>query len=145
MLCTSKMKKMKIQHFLSGLPQSYKDIIEFYETRTLEEAIRKAKYCYEQSKGKPDYHKTWKDKKNENSDQRKKGFKPSNFKNQQKQPSQDVSQPAKLMRENPRDPKEIREPIQCWTCGGPHTCKNCPHEECYVRPAYNIQEAETVG
>ena len=77
-------EKVNIQHFLSGLPQSYKDIIEFYEPRTLEEAIRKAKYCYEQSKGKPDYHKAWKDKKNGNFDQRKKGFKLSNFRNQQK-------------------------------------------------------------
>ena len=58
-------KKVKIQRFLSGLPQSYKDRIEFYKPRTLEEAIRKAKYCSEQRKGKPDYHKTWKDKKNE--------------------------------------------------------------------------------
>ena len=72
---------MKIQHFLSGLPQSYKDIIEFYEPITLEEAIRKAKYCYEKSKGKLDYHKTWKDKKNEKYYQRKKGFKPSSFRN----------------------------------------------------------------
>ena len=29
-------EKVKIQHFLSGLPQSYKDRIEFYEPRTLE-------------------------------------------------------------------------------------------------------------
>ena len=70
---------MKVQCFLSGLPQSYKDRIEFYEPKTLEEAIRKDKYCYEQSKVKPDYHKAWKDKKNEKFDQRKKGFKPSNF------------------------------------------------------------------
>ena len=75
-------EKVKVQHFLSGLPQSYKDRIEFYEPITLEEAIRKSKYCYEQSKGKLDYHKTWKEKKNEKSDQRKKGFKPSNFRNQ---------------------------------------------------------------
>ena len=46
-----------------------KDRIEFYEPRNLEEAIRKAKYCYEQSKGKPDYHKAWKDKKNGKFDQ----------------------------------------------------------------------------
>ena len=72
---------MKIQRFLSGLPQSYKDRIEFYEPKTLEEAIRKAQHCYEQSKGKPNYHKTWKDKKNEKLDQRKKGFKPSSFRN----------------------------------------------------------------
>ena len=43
-------EKVKVQHFLSGLPQSYKDRIEFYEPRTLEEAIRKAKYCYEKRK-----------------------------------------------------------------------------------------------
>ena len=35
-------EKVKVQHFLSGFPQSYKDIIEFYEPKTLEEAIRKA-------------------------------------------------------------------------------------------------------
>ena len=81
-------EKLKIQHFLSGLPQYYKDIIEFYEPRTMEEAIRKDKCCYDKIKGKIDYHKTWKDKKNEKSNQRKKGFKPSNFGNQPNQPSQ---------------------------------------------------------
>ena len=74
-------EKVKIQCFLSGLPQSYKDRIEFYEPRNLEEAIRKDSYFYEQSRGKPDYHKTWKDKKNEKSDQRRKCFKHSNFRN----------------------------------------------------------------
>ena len=34
-------EKVKIQRFLSGLPQSYKDRIEFYEPRTLEEAKKK--------------------------------------------------------------------------------------------------------
>ena len=61
-------EKVKIHPFLSGLPQYYKDRIDFYEPRPLEEAIRKAKYCYEQRKGKPDYHRTWKDKKNEKFD-----------------------------------------------------------------------------
>ena len=41
-----KYEKVKIQCFLSGLPQSYKDLVEFCEPRTLEEAIRKDKYCY---------------------------------------------------------------------------------------------------
>ena len=98
-------EKVKVQHFLSGLPQSYRDRIKFYEPRTLEEAIRKSKYCYEQSKGKPDYHKAWKDKKNEKFDPRKKGFKPSNFRNQQKQPSQAVSKPVGMTQENPKDPQ----------------------------------------
>ena len=42
--------KVKIQHFLSGLPHPYQDKIEFDEPITLEEAIRKAKYCYDQKK-----------------------------------------------------------------------------------------------
>ena len=45
--------KVKNQHFLSGIPQSYKYRIDFDEPITLEEAIRKAKYCYDQNKGKP--------------------------------------------------------------------------------------------
>ena len=45
-----KYDKVKIQRFLSGLPQPYKDRIEFDEPRTLEEAIRKAEYCYDQTK-----------------------------------------------------------------------------------------------
>ena len=114
---------MKVQHFLSGLPQSYKDRIEFYERRTLEEAIRNAKYCYEKSKGKPDYHKALKDKKNKKFDQRKKGFKPSNFRNQQNKPSQCASNLVGVIGENPKDPQQNRGPLQCWKCGGPHMHK----------------------
>ena len=84
-------EKVKVQCFLSGLPQSYKDIIEFYEPRTLEEAIRKNKYFYEQGKCKLYCHKAWKEKKNEKFDQIRKGLKPSRFRNQQKQPSQAAS------------------------------------------------------
>ena len=138
-------EKVKVQRFLSGLPQSYKDRIEFYEPRTLEEAIRKAKYCYEQSKGKLDYHKAWKDMKNENFGQRKKGFKPSSFRNQQKQPSQAASKPVGVTGENPKDSQQNRGPLQCWKCGGPHMCRNFPLENESARPAYKIQEAETMG
>ena len=110
-----------------------KDRIEFYETRTMEGIIRSTKYCYEQSRGKPDYQKTWKDKKNEKYDQRKKGFKPSNFRNQQKQPFQVEKQPTRVVGENPRDPQKIRGPLQCWRCGGPHMHKNYPLENGYLR------------
>ena len=71
--------KVKNQHFLSGIPQSYKDRIEFDEPRTLDETIRKAKYCYDQDKIKTYFHKAWKDKKNEKFYQRKKGFRPSHL------------------------------------------------------------------
>ena len=40
----------KIQIFLSCLPTSFKNIIEFDNPKTLEEVMRKADFCYEQSK-----------------------------------------------------------------------------------------------
>ena len=40
----------KIQRFLSCLPTSFKDRIEFDNPKTLEKAMRKAKFCYEQRK-----------------------------------------------------------------------------------------------
>ena len=43
-------EKVKIQCFLRGIPQSYRDRIEFDEYRTVEEAIRKDKYCYDHNK-----------------------------------------------------------------------------------------------
>ena len=113
-------EKVKIQRFLSGLPQAYKDRIEFYEPRTLEEAIRKANYIYEQRKSKPDYHKTWKEKKNVKFDQRKKGFKPSRFKNQQKQPSQAASNLVGVTSGKTKEPNPNKGPLKCWKCEGPH-------------------------
>ena len=103
-------EKVNIQHFHSGLPKSYKYRVEFDEPRTLEGAIRKVKYCYKQSKNKSGFQKTWNDKRSEKSNQRKKGYKPSNFRNQQKQPAQVEKQPTRVVWENPRDPQQNREP-----------------------------------
>ena len=62
-------------------------------------------YCYEQRKNKLDYQKTWKDKRSEKSDQRKKGYKTSNFRNQQKQPTQVEMQSDRVTTEKPKDPQ----------------------------------------
>ena len=43
-------EKPKIQLVLSCLPTRFKDRIEFDNLKTLEEAMRKANFCYEQSK-----------------------------------------------------------------------------------------------
>ena len=51
-------EKVKIQRFLSGLPSFYKENIQYDEPRTLTEAIRKAKYMYEQGKGKESLQKS---------------------------------------------------------------------------------------
>ena len=45
-----KEEKAKIKRFTSRLPIAFKDKIEFDEPRSLEEAIRKLKHCYEQLK-----------------------------------------------------------------------------------------------
>jgi len=42
----------KIQRFLSCLPVVFKDIIEYDNPKTLEEAMRKANFCYDESKNK---------------------------------------------------------------------------------------------
>ena len=42
-------------------------------------------------------------------------------------------------------PHQNKGPLKCWKCEGPHLRRNCPLENESERPAYNIQEAETVG
>ena len=45
-----KKEKVKVQQFLSCLPQSYKDRIEFENPKTLDEVFRKERLCFEQYK-----------------------------------------------------------------------------------------------
>jgi len=47
-----KEEKANVQRFISGLPIAYRYWIEFNEPRSLEEAIRKLKHCFEKSKRK---------------------------------------------------------------------------------------------
>jgi hypothetical protein len=55
--------KVKIQRFLSCLPQSYKDRIEFDNPKSLSEVFRKERMCYDQYKQWVEFPKAWKDKK----------------------------------------------------------------------------------
>jgi hypothetical protein len=55
--------KVKIQRFLSCLPQSYRDRIDFDNPKSLSEAFKKAQMCYDQYKQWVEFPKTWKDKK----------------------------------------------------------------------------------
>ena len=45
-------EKVKIQRFLSGLLDSYKDKIQYGRTNTLKDAIWKGKYIYDHNKNK---------------------------------------------------------------------------------------------
>jgi hypothetical protein len=55
-------EKNIVQHFLSGFPQSYHDIIEFDKPKTSKDTIRKVECCYDQSRHKPKPPKDWKRK-----------------------------------------------------------------------------------
>jgi hypothetical protein len=76
-----KYEKVKIQRFLSGLPSFYNDKIQYDNSKTLEEAIRRERHLYEKSIGRPVFQKDWNDKVKGKNDQRKKGFKPPFFNN----------------------------------------------------------------
>jgi hypothetical protein len=73
--------KVKIQRFLIFLPRSYKDKIEFDNPKTLSEFFRKSRMCYDQYKQSSKILKSWKDKKRDIMNQRKKGFQPTPFSN----------------------------------------------------------------
>jgi len=45
-------EKAKVQGFVSSLPVSMRERIEFDNPKTMDEAIRKAQICYQQSKQK---------------------------------------------------------------------------------------------
>ena len=54
---------INIQRYLSGLPPSIGDKIQYYDPKTLEETIRREKLLYEQQREKPTFWKAWEDKK----------------------------------------------------------------------------------
>jgi len=49
-------EKVNIQRLLSGLPQSYKDLIEFVEPTNLDDVSRKAMHFYEKKKRRSNEH-----------------------------------------------------------------------------------------
>jgi hypothetical protein len=53
---------VNIQRYLSGLPPSIGDKIQYDDSKTMEEMIRRAKCLYEQKKN-PTFQKAWEDKK----------------------------------------------------------------------------------
>ena len=70
-------EKPKVQQLLSCLPYYIKDRIEYENPKTLEEAMRKSNFCYEQN-WKKESMANWKAKKNKNHyDQKKKEFVPN--------------------------------------------------------------------
>ena len=75
-------EKPKVQQFISCLPYHIKDRIEYDNPKTLEEAMRKANFCFEQNQKKEGLA-IWKAKKNNNHPEfKRKEYVPQrNFKN----------------------------------------------------------------
>jgi hypothetical protein len=151
-----KAEKEKVQRFISGLPKDYQNRIEFDEPKTLEDTIRKARYCYEQLGHRTEPREGWKQK--NSSGFQKKGFKSPRFKNykkdsrmsfptrsvrQQNFPSQSGNKPSGSTPGKIDNPK--REPLKCWGCGEEHLLRDCLHRQQNSRRIYNIQEATTVN
>jgi hypothetical protein len=136
-------KKVKIQRFLSGLPTFFKENIMYDKPKTLTEAIRKAKYMYEQGQGRESLQKSWKDKKNAKSDQRRKVFKPTFNRNEPNRNHQDQYAKGDSKKEDSLGKRGVPT-IQCWGCKEYHLYKDCPHRKDIVKTMNNIQEATTV-
>ena len=69
-------KNLRYSGFLSCLPFHIKDKIEYDNPKTLEEAMQKANFYYEQNR-KRETMPNWKEKRYNNFEQRKKGFTPN--------------------------------------------------------------------
>jgi hypothetical protein len=131
---------VKIQRYLSGLPPSIGDKIQYDDPKTMEETIRREKCLYEQQREKPTFRKAWDDQKRFKKEQRQKGDKPSFFRNSlQGQPS---FREPRMTEERPQ--RQRQAPIQCWGCQGNHKYRDCPHKNGKARTVHNVQQDETV-
>jgi hypothetical protein len=128
----------KIQRFISCLPHVYKERIEYDNPRTLEEAMRKENFSYEQNKNKNQNVNNWKDKKHNKFEKKGKGtkFYNKNFGNNQRSyqgSNYKGNKPYNQSRNKDKEPVIVynkntaqREPLKCWECGDPHYYKDCP-------------------
>ena len=145
-----------MKRLISEFPQSFWDIIEFYEPNTLEDTIRKVMYFYEQFKNKTKSHKD--QKKKITSRFKKKGFKPSIFKIYGKcckmiLPTKIVYHGNFLSHSGSKPFGEAlgktdntkREPLKCWGCGEEHLLRDYPHGQQNSQRIYNVQENTTVN
>ena len=157
-------EKPKVQRFLNCLPYHIKDKIEYDNPKTLEEAMRKFNFCFEQNRKKESLS-NWKAKKNNNQyEQKKKDFVPNrnsknnkaiNYPNNKKfqgnknnTPSNQNNSKGKEFANNHGNFTknfERKEPIKCWECNGPHYASVCPNRKNIVINIHTIQEEMTVG
>eukprot|EP00253_Pinus_taeda_P018663 PITA_18663 len=150
-------EKAKVQRFVSSLPPYMRERIEFDNPKSMDEVIRKARICYQQSKQKGEAAgRKWNEKKSFKSIGNNKGNRSSGSKGNGKglnsripvrttskfRPNNEYKvseQQARLDNEGTTRPS-----VQCWGCGGPHYIKNCPQRK-GTEQLSQIHEASTVG
>eukprot|EP00253_Pinus_taeda_P026214 PITA_26214 len=150
-------EKAKVQRFVSSLPLTMRERIEFDNPKTMDEEIRKARLCYQQNKSKGENPgKRWTDKRGSKIPMGSKGARSSFQKGFSKGTS--TKNPTKTQGrfKPPADSKyseqqvrldtegAARPPVQCWGCGGPHYIRNFPHRKDSDQLS-QIYEASTVG
>jgi hypothetical protein len=131
---------VKIQRYLSGLPPSIGDNIQYDDPKTMEETIRRAKCLYDRQKEKPTFQKDWEDKKKFKREHGKKGNKPPFFRNNpQGQPYFREPRKDEVGGKMPRPP-----PIECWGFKGNHRYKDFSHINDKVRAIHSVQKDKIV-
>jgi hypothetical protein len=129
---------VKIQRYLSGFPSFISDKIQYDDTKTMEETIKREKCLFDQKKGNPTFQKSWEDKKKFKRDQRQKGNKPSFFRNSPQ--GQLVLREPRMAEVGGKRPRKT--PMECWDFKGYHRYRDCPHRSEKVRAIHNVHQAE---
>eukprot|EP00253_Pinus_taeda_P007271 PITA_07271 len=150
-------EKAKVQRFVSSLPPYMREIIEFDNPKSMDEVIRKARICYQQSKQKGETaNRKWSEKKKFKLAGNFKGNRSSGIKGTGKGINNRSATKTTSKFRTANEPKAseqqirldsegtTRPPLQCWGCGGPHYIKNCPQRK-GTEQLSQIHEASTVG
>eukprot|EP00253_Pinus_taeda_P022178 PITA_22178 len=148
-------EKAKVQRFVSSLPPYMRERIEFDNPKSMDEAIRKARICYQQSKQKGETtSKKWNERKDFKSNGLNKGNRsgkgngkgPNNRNITRSASKFKTTNEPKINEQHTRLDSEGtgRPQVQCWGCGGPHYVKNFPQRK-GTEQLSQIHEASTVG
>eukprot|EP00253_Pinus_taeda_P032583 PITA_32583 len=150
-------EKAKVQRFVSSLPPYMRERIEFDNPKSMDDVIRKARICYQQSRQKGEAaDKKWNERKGFKSMGNSKGNRNSGSKGNGKGPNNRIpdrtASKFRLNNESKGSGQQVRldnegttrPPVQCWGCGGPHYIKNCPQRK-GTEQLSQIHEASTVG
>lgn len=143
-----KEEKVYIKIFISGFSVAFNEKIKFFEPRSLGEAIRNLKHCYEKSKCRSETKHDWKQNENTKSKWDKKRSRPQDIGN-----NENASPPKKFNAYDRGQGFQFEEknkgdgmnPLQCWTCGKDHQRRDCPKYQGGRPQIYSSQEAHTVG